>query len=242
MSSSAAINDWLGAAQAGWRPLVVLMLLAAVSSVITTAWLANSKGSIFVGVVFGLAITCGLAIGKALPNPFSAVLLIFASAFADYVAFLASWITQMALSGLGLLTQAEEFSMGNPGSPSPIALLVGGLVGGFLLSLAFLFAVTHRNNGRSRLRRALLWSIGSAGLAVVGWALSPLLGPILSHFVRAVRPGEAWLADPQFNIGEGPIGMVSSVYFTWQIGMAFAMGLAAQRANSGANQREITTS
>ena len=176
--------------------------------------------------------TCGLAILKRLPNPFNSIALILASVFAYYVAFLACFFTQMALSTLGLLTRAEESNMGNPGSASPITLIVGGLVGGFLLSLTFFFAVTPRNNGLSRLRRALLWSTGSAGLAILGWALSPLLGPVLAPFIRAVRPGQPWLGDAQFNIMGGTIGMISSVHFVWQTGMALAMGLAAQKNSS----------
>ncbi|HEX5423369.1 MAG TPA: hypothetical protein VFW94_07460 [Candidatus Acidoferrales bacterium] len=237
MSSSAMINDWFGAARTGWRALVVLVLLAAVSSFIATAWLGNDRGSIFLGVVFGVAITCGLAIAKTLPSLSSGFLLISASLVAYYIAYLAAFGTQLALADFGLLTRAENWNMGSGGAASPIALLVGGLVGGFLLSLAFFVTVTSQNNARSKLRRALVWSLGSAGLAVLGWALSPILGPVLSPFVRAVRPGEAWLEIPQFNIGEGPIGMVSSVHFVWQIGMALAMGLVAQRANSGANRR-----
>lgn len=233
MNSSAIANDWLAPVRTGWRTLIVLVLLAALSSFITTAWLANSRGSIFVGVVFGAAITCGLAIFKTLPSLPGAILLIFASVFAHYVAFLASFGTQLMLAHLGLLTGAENWNMGNGGAPSPITLLVGGLVGGFLLSGAFLFAVMPQDYARGKLRRALVWSVGGAGLAILGWSLTPLLGPILSPFVRAVRPGEAWLGDAQLNIGEGPIGMVSSVYFVWQTGMAFAMGLAAQRANAG---------
>lgn len=240
MSTSAMINDWFGAARTGWRALVVLVLLAAVSSFITTAWLANSRGSIFSGVVFGLAMACGLAIAKTLPSASSGFLLISASLIAYYIAYFAAFGAQLALADFGLLTQAENWNMGSGGAASPIALLVGGLVGGFLLSLAFLVIVTPPNNGRSKLRRALVWSLGSAALAVLGWALSPILGPVFSPFVRAVRPGEAWLEDPRFNIGEGPIGMVSSVHFVWQTGMAFAMALVAQRANSGANKRGTT--
>lgn len=216
---------------------VVLVLMAALSSVLTTVWLASSRGSVFAGVVFGVAITCGLAIFKALPNPFAALLLILASTFAYFVSYLACFFTQMALSGFGLLTQAEESNMGNPGSASPITLIIGGLVGGFLLGAAFLFVATPQNDSRRKLRRALVWSLGSAGLAIVGWALSPLLGPILSPLVHGVRPGEAWLTA-NFRIPGGTIGMISSVHFVWQTGMALAMALAAQR-NPGSSRKEL---
>lgn len=236
MSTPTMSNDSF-AARTAWLSLIGLVLLAAASSFITTAWVANSRGSIFSGVVFGIAITFGLAIFKLLPNAISAVLLILASVFAHYLALLGSFGMQLALAYLGLLTEAESWNMGSGGAASPIALLVGGLVGGFLLSLAFFVIVTPPNNGRSKLRRALVWSLGSAALAVLGWALTPILGSILSPFVRAVRPGEAWLGDPHFNIGEGSIGMVSSMYFVWQTGMALALGLVVQRNSLSSRRR-----
>jgi hypothetical protein len=219
-----------------WLP-ITLAAFGAVSSLLTAVWDANSRGSMFSRVVFGGAIICGLAIFKALPNPFGAVALIFASVIAADLAVLASFGTQLKLGDLGLLTRAENWNMGNGGSPSPIALAVGGLVGGFLVGSAFLFAVAPKNARRGKLQRLLIWSLGSAGLAIVGWALSPFLGPILSPFLRAVRPGQAWLEDPQFNTGVGPIGMVSSVYFVWQVGMALAMGLTVQKRESKIESR-----
>lgn len=215
----------------------VLVLMAAFSSILATVWLANSRGSVFAGVVFGVAMACGLTIFKALPNLFGALVLILTSTFAYFFAYLACFFTQMALSGFGLLTQAEESNMGNPGSASPITLIVGGLVGGFLLGGAFLFFATPQNGSRRKLRRALVWSLGSAGLAFVGWALSPLLGPILSPLVHGVRPGEAWLTA-NFRIPGGTIGMISSVHFVWQTGMALAMALVAQR-NVGPRRKEL---
>lgn len=212
-----------------FRLPVVLVLMAALSSILTTVWLANSRGSVFAGVVFGVAIASGLTIFKALPNPFGALVLIFTSAFAYVVSYVTSFFTQVALSGFGLLTKAEESNMGSPGSASPITLIAGGLVGGFLLGAAFLFVATPQNGSCRKLRRALVWSLWSAGLAAVGWALSPLLGPILSPFVHGVRPGEAWLTV-NFRIPGGTIGMISSVHFVWQTGMALAMALAAQKS------------
>ncbi|MFI5126837.1 MAG: hypothetical protein ACHQJX_08410, partial [Candidatus Acidiferrales bacterium] len=124
-------------------------------------------------------------------------------------------------------------TMGHVPSPSPIALFIGGLVGGFLLVGAVLFLIAPE--GGRRARKALLWSVASGILAVVGWALSPLLGPALSHVIRILRPGEAWLT-PQSGTQSGPLGMICSVFFVWQVGMAFAIGLMVRSKNPISNR------
>lgn len=124
-----------------FRLPIVLMFLGALSSFITTAWDAASRGSLFEGVVFGVAIACGLLAFKVLSNPMKAAALIFFSPFAFYAAYFASFVMQVVLSGLGLLSESEEATMGHVASPSPIALFIGGLVGGFLLVGAILWLI-----------------------------------------------------------------------------------------------------
>lgn len=206
-----------------FRLPIALMFLGALSSFITTAWHAASRGSVFEGVVFGVAIVCGLVAFKVLNNPVKAAALIFFSPFAFYAAYFASFVTHLALAMLGLLSESEEATMGNRFSPSPVALFIGGLVGGFLLVGAVLWLMAAGNH---RAKRALRWSVASGILAVVGWALSPLLGPALSHVVR-ILPGQARLT-PQSGTPDGPLGMICSVFFVWQVGMGFAIGLMVQ--------------
>lgn len=208
-----------------FRLPVALMFLGVLSSFITTAWDAASRWSVFEGAVFGVAIVCGLAAFKALKNPLNAAALIFISPVAFYAAYFASFVTQLVLSGLGLLSESQEATMGHVASPSPIALFIGGLVGGFLIVSAVLWLMVQR--GRRRIRRALLWSVASGILAVVGWALSPLLGAPLSHVIRISLPNEAWIT-PLSSTPNGPLGMICSVFFIWQVGMAFAIGLVVQ--------------
>lgn len=214
-----------------FRLPVALMFLGALSSFITTAWHAASRGSVFEGVAFGVAIVCGLVAFRVLKNPVTAALLIVFSVCAFYAAYFASFVTQLVLSGLGLLSESEEYTMSG-GSPSPIALFIGGLIGGFLLVYGVLWLITP--GGSRRTRKAVRWSVASGILAVGGWALSPLLGPVLSHVVR-ILSGEAWLT-PQSSIQSGPLVMISSVFFVWQVGMAFAIGLMVQSKNSGSGQ------
>lgn len=206
-----------------FRLPVALMFLGALSSFITTAWHAASRGSVFEGVAFGVAIVCGLLAFKVLNNPMKAAALIFFSPFAFYAAYFASFVTQLVLSGLGLLSESEEYTMSG-GSPSPIALFIGGLVGGFLLVGAVLWLITPATG--HLVRKAVRWSVASGILAVGGWVLSPLLGPALSHVVR-ILPGAAWLT-PQSGVQSGPLGMICSVFFVWQVGMGFAIGLMVQ--------------
>ncbi|MGH9727623.1 MAG: hypothetical protein ACRD4V_03430 [Candidatus Acidiferrales bacterium] len=213
---------------------IVLMFLGALSSFITTAWDAASRWSVFEGVVFGVAVVCGLAAFKIVTNPMKAAALIVFSPFAFYAAYFASFVTQLMLSGLGLLSESEEATMGHVASPSPIALFIGGLVGGFVLVGAVLWLVSE---GNRHARRALLWSVASGILAVIGWALSPLLGPALSHVIRILRPDEAWLT-PQSGTPNGPLGMICSVFFVWQTSMAFAIGLMVQTKNQVSNQEK----
>lgn len=211
-----------------FRLPIALMFLGALSSFITTAW-----DSVFEGVVFRVAIVCGLVAFRVLKNPVKAALLILFSLCAFYAAYFVSFVSQLVLSGLGLLSESEEYTMSG-GSPSPIALFIGGLVGGFLLVYGVLWLITP--GGGRRTRKAVLWSVASGILAVVGWALSPVLGPVLSHVVR-ILPGEAWLT-PQSGIQGGPLGMICSIFFVWQTCMAFAIGLMVQAKNQGSNQEK----
>jgi hypothetical protein len=211
------------------------MFLGALSSLITTAWDAASRWSVFQGAVFGVAIVCGLVAFKMFKNPLNAAALVFISPVAFYAAYFASFVTQIVLSVLGLLSESEEATMGHVPSPSPIALFIGGLVGGFLLVGAVLWLMVPW--GRRRIRRAFLWSVASGIFAVVGWALSPLLGPALSHVIRIMLPHGAWLT-PQQGVQGGPLGVICSVFFVWQTGMAFAIGLMVQAKNQVSNQEK----
>lgn len=217
-----------------FRLPIALAVLGAISSLITTAWNIESRWSAFEGVVFGVAMVCGLVAFKALKNPVKAAGLIFLSPVAFYAAHFASFVTQLVLSGLGLLTPSERWTMGNGGSPSPIALFIGGLMGGFLLVGAVLWLLAPRGH---RVRKAVLWSAASGLFAIVGWALSPLLGPGLSHVLRIMRPKDVWLTAPaQSSTPDGPLGIICSVFFVWQTGMAFVIGLIARARNLVSSQ------
>lgn len=225
----------LGSGDGSFRLPIALVLFGALSSFVTTAWHAESKWSVFEGVVFGVAMVCGLIAFKALKNSLKAASLIFISPVAFYAAYFASFVTQLVLSGLGFLTPSERWTMGNGGSPSPVTLFVGGFVGGFLLVGAVLWLLTPR--GR-RLRKAVWWSVASGAFGVIGWALSPLLGPALSPVIRTLLPSERWLTA-QSGTQSGPLGMICSVFFVWQVGMAFAIGLIVQARGRVANKEAM---
>jgi hypothetical protein len=179
----------------------------------------------FLGAVFGAIIGSCLAQSGVL-GAFGAVRFTAAATAAYFLSFLASFGVQFALGSFGILTY--NLSGDNPGSPSPFALLVGGLVGGFIIIGEVLVLVAPRLGNARTLLKAMLWSGVSGVLAVVGWVLASSPDAPLLHLVHSLHLEGPWF-DPQTQIESlGPAPLVYSVYLIWQVGTAFVIGLVVK--------------
>jgi hypothetical protein len=210
-----------------FRLAALLALMGALSAVMTIFSLNAASLRPFLGAVFGAIIGSCLALSGVL-GAFGALRFTAAATAAYFLSFLASFGAQLALGSFGLLTDGENWSMGNPGCPSPVALLVGGLVGGFLIIGEVLVLVAPRLGKARTLLKAMLWSAVSGVLAVVGWVLASSPDAPLLHLVHSLHLEGPWF-DPQTYIESlGPAPLVYSVYLIWQAGTAFVIGLVVK--------------
>ncbi|HEV3481491.1 MAG TPA: hypothetical protein VGR97_04100 [Candidatus Acidoferrales bacterium] len=202
------------------------MAAGTLSALLTIFFLNTTRLGLFMGAVFGVIIAASLVLSGTLRIA-AALQFAAVAAVAYFVSFLASFGAQLALGSLGLLTEAEAGTMSTPGAASPAALLVGGLVGGFLIIGDVLLLAGGRKQATSSV--TLLWSVASAALAFTGWALAPSLGVALLHLVHRLHLEGTW-PNPQGDVqGIGAAPVIYSVHFVWQIGMAFVIGFVVSR-------------
>lgn len=126
--------------------------------------------------------------------------------------------------------------MGQRMTESPLALFAGGVFGGFLI-LGLIPPELNLGIKRQAIERlALPWSLLSGVIAVVGWAMGPLLGMTLwslSHALHLTAPTETFQ-----NAAYGGTAYQYSLYPVWQTGTAFVLGVVLRRYESKSRQKE----
>jgi len=157
----------------GSYSLVPLLTSAGLISGLITAALdypAGKLGEYVLGGVFGTIIAVALAVGGLLPKFWRAILLPVAAAVVFYLSWYSAGIVELGLA-------SGNSSMGQPFNVSPIAMFVGGVVGGFGVLGVILALVQPQEGMRTHAINAVSWSLMGGILAVVGW----LLGLSLIH-------------------------------------------------------------
>ena len=177
----------------------------------------------FPGTVFGVLVSGCFALRGYLRELWKAITLTMASAVAYCFSVWAA--VGISLHPFGLVPPDRI------GEVTDLALVVGGLTGGFctICAVSLLFNSSH--TWQRRMLKALCWTPVGALLAVVGWALGPSLGVALGHIVHSMN-----LASPTetFQYATGQASYFISTWAAWQAGMGFALGLVVRRKSSTA--------
>ena len=126
---------------------------------------------------------------------------------ASYLAYFAAFLA------------ASSLWMQWPGSLMMTALLPGGFLGAAILYMASYFLFSSHQENRRFFANMILCSVAGSLLAVLGWALGPLVGTVVWYVLDAspVTP-------------DSGTASFYSLYVSWQAGMAVLLGwLALQR-------------
>lgn len=198
------------------RIIPTLLVAGLVSAVITILFLWHSIFLIFSGFVFGLIITTCL--GK---------LGIFTQRQSGW--FIAVAAAAHFFSFYLVLFLQEPFApVGNPSADSPLAFLVGGVLGGFLVVGALPLILNMRTRKSGVLSSAFTWAVVGAalggGLAVIGIVLGPSLGAGMLYSLRVLH-----LVPFHGDVRALPPKDWYSLYLVWQTGIALMLGIVVRR-------------
>jgi hypothetical protein len=197
---------------------VPFLSLAGLLSGLVTAGLVYPTGKLgwnVLGAPFGAVMAVALAMCGVLRGLWKAILLPVATAAAFYLSFMKAGIVEIKFPW-------QIWSTGELTPPEPVALFVGGFVGGFLV-LGIILILIHAEVGIRTL--ALKMAIGSLVggiLGVIGWSLGPSLGMVIWSGVRDVgltAPTESF----QNALGES--SHRDSLFVVWQTGMALLLAI-----------------
>lgn len=184
-----------------------------------------SAGFLVPGAVFGVLVTACFALRGYLRELWKGIALIVASSIAYCLSFWAA--AGISLHPLGL-APAERI-----GEVTDLALVAGGLTGGFCVLFAVSLLFNTNEPWQRRILKALCWTPAGALLAVVGWALGPSLGIALWHLIHSMNltpPGETVR-----NV-QGMQSHMFSLMATWQAGMGLVLGVVVNGRESTAEE------
>jgi hypothetical protein len=128
--------------------------------------------------------------------------------------------------------------MDEQNAPSPIALFVGGVLGGFLILSEAVFLPRIETKKRA-FKLALLWSLLGGAAAAVGWELGPTLGAALLSLVHALHFDSLTNLPGDVLNGADITRSSFSLYVVWQTGMAFLLGVLLRRYEPKPRSKEL---
>lgn len=203
---------------------IVVFGVAGLASGLATAaslYPYSDQAGLFCGFMFGFFLVICLLISGIPISPVRAALLIAAVAVAYFFAVLGATYLQMFVPAI--VPRNEQWNMGTQEPASPIALLFGGFIGGYIVFDATLLWSCRGITQKVAHRKAMLGALVAGALGVAGWALRSSVGVAVWHLFHA--PGE--LSPRWWYQGEddytGTVRM-SAVYVVWQTGVAMALG------------------
>jgi hypothetical protein len=204
---------------------VTLLAFCGLLSGLATAALAYKAGlyhaHLLLGGAFGLLVAACLFISGAIGSVWRAVLLILVATLAYALSVLVAFAFQGVVLSTFMTSSQES-------APSPIALFVGGALGGFLILSEAVFLPRIETKKRA-FKLALLWSLVGGTLGVVGSALGPTLGTALWGLVRALHLTAPNAGPQDWLYGLTETRRLYSLYVVWQTGMAFVLGVLLRR-------------
>lgn len=181
----------------------------------------GDQAGLFCGFVFGFFLVICLLISGIPISPVKAAVLIVAVAVAYFFAVLGATYLQMFVPAI--VPRNEQWNMSTPEPASPIALLFGGFIGGYIVFDAALLWSCRGITQRAAHQRALLGAIIAGILGVAGWALRSSVGVAVWHLFHAPRElSPRWWYQGEYDY-TGTVRM-SAVYVVWQTGVAVSLG------------------
>jgi hypothetical protein len=175
----------------------------------------------FPGTVFGVLLSASFALRGYLRELWKAITLTVVSAAAYCFSF---W----AAAGISL----HPFGLVPPdriGEVTDLALVGGGLTGGFCTICAASLLFNSSHTWQRRILKALCWTPVGALLAVVGWTLGPSLGIALWQIIHSMN-----LTAPTETVrnAQGDQSHMFSLWAIWQAGMGLVLGLVVNSNQS----------
>lgn len=221
----------------GGNKLVVFLALSGISSgLVTCAFMPPGEdvAGLYCGVVFGLLLAGPLVISRILDSLLRALGLIAVSTAAYFFAYsIAFWVQ---LDFPQIVPSAERWSMSTYEPASPIALFIGGLVGGLLIFAGLVFLSRSEIRKGTRARKILQGALIGAILAVVAWALRSSVGTAAWHLFHVFGLTPPWELSPMAWFGGkhdyGERTRMYSLYIVWQTGIAAAVGIMFRNASN----------
>jgi len=209
--------------------IVLLVLTGLVSGLLTSIFtLPNGTEAGFMsGMIFAVLLTACLAIWGIVPSVWKAwgIILVVTAAYA--VALYTAVGIQMRYPQI--VPTAEQWDMGTNEPASPIALFLGGLVGGFLVLGAVAFFCRPGISRGTLARTALLGALLGGVLGVAGWALRSSVGAAVWHLFHAFHLTPSWERSPRTQFHDEydytNSSRMYSLYVVWQTGVALAAGI-----------------
>lgn len=198
--------------------VALLSLAGLLSGLVTTGleYPIGKDGMYALGCVFGAFVAVALVVCGVLRQFWRAILLPFAAAGAFYLSWLAAGIV-----GFGLASRDPYVDQ--PFIGYPIAMFVGGVVGGFVV-LGTISILVHPKVGiRTIAVNTSAWSLVGGVLGIVGWLLGPSLGMVIWSGVHGL--GLAVPTESSQNALYGQSSHVYSLFVVWQTGMALVLAI-----------------
>jgi hypothetical protein len=211
------------------KMILLLGLTGLVSGLLTSIFTLPSgdEAGFMSGVIFGVLLTGCLAISGVVPSVWKAQGMIVVATVAYPVSVYAAISIQMGYPQIA--RSAEQWDMSTKEPASPIALFVGGLIGGFLvLGAVALFFLPRIGKGALAMT-ALLGAVLGGALGVAGWALRSSVGVAVWHLFHAFhltpqseQNPRTWFHDEHDYTNSS---RMYSLYVVWQTGFALAAGI-----------------
>ncbi len=209
-----------GSGTSGRKVFLSISLAGLLSALCTVFFTAIGPGVYLAGFFFGAGVTLPLIRSKIL-NQRPAFYLLTVVIFAQLSSVLAAFFVQSHLT----LPNAATWSMGHTETLSPISLFVGGLVGGFLVFGEALYLL-HRGIGWGpAVTKAFMLALVAGALGVIGWALGPSLGTVITRLCYAAHLSATAPSpyDPLSGYREPAVEY--SLYLVWQTGVGVILGM-----------------
>jgi hypothetical protein len=208
--------------------LALISMGGLVSGLLTVCLTHGSDDDgIIAGVVFGVTLAGCLSLSGVFDSIWQAVLLFIVT----FVAYDCSVFSAIGLQMYNrqIVPPAEQWTMGHTEPASPIALLVGGAVGGFILFGGTFFLVAARTRVTGIVSKALQGAALGGVLGVAGWALRSSVGVAIWHLFHFLHLTNPWELGPQDWFGEEHDYSVTtrmySLFVVWQTCIAITIGL-----------------
>ena len=144
-----------------------------------------------------------------------------------------------------IVPSAERWDMGTREPASPIALFVGGLVGGFLIYAGVIFLSRPEINKGIRARKIIQGALLGGALGITGWVLRSSLGAATWNVLHAFGLTPTWELSPREwfhgNYDYRQSSRMYSLYIVWQTGVAAVAGIMLRPPSAGDRTSQTTT-